>query len=438
MPKKESESRRLILDLSYPEGNSINSGIDKDCYLESDEKLTLPSIDRLTDQIMKLGPNCKVFKIDLLKGYRQFWVDPADISWLGYVFENEYFFDCSLSMGSKSSARCCQMVTTAVVFVHTQHGYFAINYLDDLGGAEHADTAEAAFQNLRNILQQMGLQEAAHKTVAPCTLMVFLGIEVNTVTLTITIPPEKWSEIQELLRKWVSLSVVSKKQVQKLAGSLNFACRCVRSGRVYLSRILNFLRSFKKQDKLPITKEVRKDIDWWIEFAPLYNGVSLMMEREWSRPDAVFSSDSCLKGGGALTNSHFVQWDYPEKLQNMNCNINQLECLMVVLALKLMGMNLRRKKLQFNCDNQVSVFAINSGTSRDVRIQSCLRELHKQLALNNCEVKANFIRGETNRESDALSRWGLDDSFKHKFYDLTKNLHLTQVFVKEEDWEFFQ
>ena len=437
VPKKDSKLRRLILDLSYPAGNSINCGIDKDWYLGEESKLTLPSMDQLAEKVMKLGPGCKVFKIDLQRGYRQFFVDPAAISWLAYCFEEKVFFDCSLSMGSKSSARCCQMVTSAVVYIHSKKGFFVINYLDDLGGAETAKRAEEAFQHLRSVLYQMGLQEAANKTVAPSTIMVFLGIEVNTITLTLTIPPAKWSEIQEVLEKWRLFTVVTKKQVQKLAGLLNFACRCVKSGRVYLSRILNFLRTFRDQQVQKLNSEVRKDIDWWIEFAPTYNGVSLMLENNWSDPDEVFSSDSCLTGGGALTQKKFVQWTYPWEIRKLRCNINQLECLMVVVALKLLGGCLQRKKLLINCDNNVSVLAINSGFSRDEKIQNCLRELHKISAKYDCEIKAKFLHGKLNRESDALSRWEKDISFRKKFYELTTHLQLTQVQVPNQSWEFF-
>ena len=437
VPKKDSKLRRLILDLSYPEGNSINCGIDKDWYLGEESKLTLPSMDQLAEQVMKLGPNCKVFKVDLQRGYRQFFVDPAAIPWLAYCFEGKIFLDCSLSMGSRSSARCCQMVTSAVVFIHTKNGYFAINYLDDLGGAETSERAEEAFQHLRQILINMGLQEAASKTVAPCTIMVFLGIEVNTITLTLTIPMEKWEEIQKVLKKWEKMERATKKQVQKLAGLLNFACRCVRSGRIYLSRILNYLRTFNGNESRMVTTDVKKDIEWWVEFAPTYNGVSLMLENDWSSPDEVFSSDSCLSGGGALTQKSFVQWTYPREITKLRCNINQLECLMVVVALKTMGKQLHRKKLVINCDNKVSVFAINSGFSRDEKIQCCLRELHKFLALNHCELKAKFLEGKLNRESDALSRWDKNPSFRQSFYELTAHLQLTQVLVPKAIWEFF-
>ena len=72
------------------------------------------------------------------------------------------------------------MVTTAVVFIYTKWGYFAINYLNDLGGVETADKAEEAFKRLRELLLDFGLKEALEKTVSPTTSMVFLGIEVNT------------------------------------------------------------------------------------------------------------------------------------------------------------------------------------------------------------------------------------------------------------------
>ena len=69
VPKKDSTQRRMILDLSFPEGNSINEGINKDLYFGMEEKLVLPSIDALADRVMELGPGCKLFKIDLSHSY---------------------------------------------------------------------------------------------------------------------------------------------------------------------------------------------------------------------------------------------------------------------------------------------------------------------------------------------------------------------------------
>ena len=201
------------------------------------------------------------------------------------------------------SVRCCQRVTSAVVFIFTEMGFFAINYLDDLGSAEEEKALEA-YTKLQ-LLADFGLKEALEKSVSPSTVMVFLGIEVNTLLFTLTIPQEKWAQIQQLLKSWQVKQTASKKETQSLAGSLNFACRCVHSGRVYLSRILNFLRSLPDIGRAKITPETRRDIDWWVEFAPSFNGISLMLENEWAEVDSLLSSDSCLTGGSIRTGGLF-------------------------------------------------------------------------------------------------------------------------------------
>ena len=306
-------------------------------------------------------------------------------------------------MGSKSSAKCCQKVSSAVVFIFTKWNYFAINYLDDLGGCDTAERAEEAYDRLQFLLNSFGLKIATEKSVAPCTLMVFLGIEVNTVLLTLSIPADKWTEIQEELKAWLKKKVANLKQVQRLAGLLNFACRCIKSGCIYLSRILNFLRTLPKQGFRPIPPLVKHDVNWWIEFAPCFNGVSLITETWWSQPDCILSSNSCLSGGGCFFSGRYIHWKFPIQIVDNQLDINQLECMMVVIALKKWGKLLKRKRIVINCDNQNTVLAINSGASRDEVLQHCLRELHKITALNSCELRAQHIFGVNNRISDALS-----------------------------------
>ena len=53
--KPNSENRRVIVDLSWPFGQSVNAGIDKTPYLGTYFLLTLPTIDHITDQLKFLG-----------------------------------------------------------------------------------------------------------------------------------------------------------------------------------------------------------------------------------------------------------------------------------------------------------------------------------------------------------------------------------------------
>ena len=53
--KSSSDHRRVIIDLSWPIGQSVNSGVDSDKYLDTEFVLTYPSIDNITDEVLKLA-----------------------------------------------------------------------------------------------------------------------------------------------------------------------------------------------------------------------------------------------------------------------------------------------------------------------------------------------------------------------------------------------
>ena len=63
--KSGSDKRRVIIDLSWPQSSSVNSGIDKNSYLGTDFALTFPSVDHITAELMRLGTAAHLFKIVL-------------------------------------------------------------------------------------------------------------------------------------------------------------------------------------------------------------------------------------------------------------------------------------------------------------------------------------------------------------------------------------
>ena len=91
VPKSDSTERRVILDLSFPKGHSVNDGIDKNIYLGDHIELHYPNVDSFIEIIKEKGPNCLLFKRDLKRAYRQIPIDPKDdnlvgYSWLGHIF----------------------------------------------------------------------------------------------------------------------------------------------------------------------------------------------------------------------------------------------------------------------------------------------------------------------------------------------------------------
>ena len=83
--KKDSAERRIILDLSWPLNTTVNAGIDKSLHEGVEFSLTYPTVDQIASLIARKGPGCLIYKCDLRKAYRQFYVDPYDFLLLGFT-----------------------------------------------------------------------------------------------------------------------------------------------------------------------------------------------------------------------------------------------------------------------------------------------------------------------------------------------------------------
>ena len=303
IPKKDSTDLRIILNLSHPfHAESVNEAIDKDSYLGNVVDLHYPGVDALIKLIRKKGRGCLLFKRDLKKFYRQIFVCPGSVHLLGFVFLCMFFFDITLPMGLRITCYIGQRVSNALMFIYRRLSYEGINYLDDLGGAEIKARAKEAYLVLGKLLQDLGVWESLSKVCEPRTLMIFLRVLFNTLTMTLEVTPERLKALLLELRTWCeNKTCASLKEVQSLLGKLNFAASTVRAGRVFLARIINFICEFNSKGGSYvrcIPEEVRYDIRWWYKYLREFNGVAMIPEIRWSRPDAEISTDSCLTGCG--------------------------------------------------------------------------------------------------------------------------------------------
>ncbi len=73
---KDKTKRRIVLDLSFPHGRSVNDGIPKDTFLNIPFHLNLPRSVDFVNLILSKGTGCFLYKKDLKRAYRQIPVDP--------------------------------------------------------------------------------------------------------------------------------------------------------------------------------------------------------------------------------------------------------------------------------------------------------------------------------------------------------------------------
>ena len=102
-------------------------------------------------------------------------------------------------------------------------------------------------------------------------------------------------------------------------------------------------------------------------------------------------------------------------------NIAHLELWAIIIAIKLWINVVSGKKLHFFCDNECCVTIINSGRSKDGKLQMLLCELAMVCARNNVLVKMIHIRSKSNTLPDLLSRWYNGGSARREFKRITQN-----------------
>ncbi|MEW8546060.1 MAG: reverse transcriptase domain-containing protein [Candidatus Thiodiazotropha sp.] len=438
LPKKDTLERRVILDLSYPKGYSVNDHIDKEFYLGEKMEAVYPKVDDFIQIIKAKGPGCFLFKKDLRRAYRQIPICPSSYNLVAFSWNKHVFFDTVLSMGLRSAAYICQRVSNAIAFIMFKIGILVLNYLDDLASAEKREVADFAYNTLGEILDKCGIEESKSKSCPPSTIMTFIGILFNTEKMTIEVTPERLIEIKILLSRWLNKQTASIKEIQSLLGKLNFVASCVRPGRIFISRMLKWLKILYTKDSKQhtIPQYVKKDLLWWYRFLPLYNGVSMMVMEEWSHPDEIFSSDSCLSGCGGFWNGNYFHTIFPDKIRHKSYHINILEMLSVIICLKLWSSHFKGKRIQVFCDNASVCSVLNSGRAKCEILQDCLREIAFLSAISECEIRAVHLDTRSNRISDHLSRWHTDKYHISQFFLLTEQYTLQEHYIAENMWNF--
>ena len=143
IPKRHQQNKwRLIVDLSHPEGASVNDGIRS--YLCS---LSYSSVDDITQTILDLGCGAELAKIVIESAYRIVAVHPDDRPLLGMLWQDKLFIDTSLPFSLRSAPKIFNAVADGLEWVLKANGIQHIwHYLDDFITIGAPDTGECQFK----------------------------------------------------------------------------------------------------------------------------------------------------------------------------------------------------------------------------------------------------------------------------------------------------
>ena len=416
VPKKDG-SHRLILDLSSPRGSSINEGISPDLY-----SVKYSNFDDAVKLVTTVGANCFMAKLDIKHAFRLCPVHPSDWPHLGYKWLDQYFVDIRLPFGSRSSPFIFNQFAEALLWIlifvfGIPH---IIHYLDDFFlCALSFDECKKDMATMKFAFSELGVPLASDKVIGPATVMTYLGIEIDSVSSTIRLPSEKFQDLCTLLQHWEARKKCTKRELLSLIGSLSFACKVVKPGRMFLRRLIDLSTSVTNLNHhISLNAEAQADIHWWTEFFPSWNGIEFIQQEVVTSHSLQLFTDASFLGFGAVYRSHWFSMSWPASFSHHH--INYLELFAILAVVYSWGHKWSNKQILFYTDSECITKIWKSGACRDRNIMKLVRALFLFSAKNNINILMQHIPGNFNILADHLSRLQVA-----KFHKLSDNMDQT-------------
>ena len=235
IPKPHQPGKwRLITDLSFPKGQSVNDGIGAEVC-----SVSYATVDQAVRCIKTLGRGALLAKFDIANAYRAVPVHPSDRLLLGLSWRGDTFVDGALPFGLRSAPK---LVADALLWaIGRRNVVHAMHYLDDflIVGPPNSSECSRALQESLRLCDRLGFPIAPHKLEGPASRLAFLGILIDSENDTLSLPADKCARLRVTIAEWRGRKFCKKRELLSLIGQLQHACRVVRAGRTFLRRMID-------------------------------------------------------------------------------------------------------------------------------------------------------------------------------------------------------
>lgn len=407
---KPDGSVRIILDLSQPDGDSVNDHIHRDRF-----SIQYITTDQAIAALFAAGPRGALMaKADLKHAFRLVPVLPAHWWLLGFCWHDQFYFDVRLPFGLRSACAIfndlAQVLRDAVSFHSCNPQVF--NYLDDFFFFSPAASplCAAAYQAFLSLCTSCGFPVAHNKCQSPSTRMELLGCVLDTDNLTISLPTRKVQDIISALRTIRGSRKVRQRDLLSLIGKLVHATKCIPAGRSFFRRLLDTAHTvLRPHHWVTLTNDTKLDLDWWLSLLPSWNGIAPLLHPTWSPPSYLhLYTDASRVGYGGMRGAEWFAEPWPPATLAWADNVTWLEMIPILAACALWGPTWTGRRITFHCDNSGVVGACAKGWSRDPRLMSLLRQTCYLAASHSFLFRVQHVAGHDNATADALSRLQLD------------------------------
>ena len=401
---------RMIHNLSWPyDETSINSQIPEDS-----KSVKYSNVNKAIKLVMRFPKGSYTRKTDIKNAFKLIPIHPDDHNKLGIKFNGKYYYDTTLPMGAASSCKIFEVFSTALQAIYDHYAEFgglSTHYLDDFFFVDRSFKASAHNAKVFDfICSDIGVPQAPEKRTMPSHATEFLGITINSLNWTASLPKEKLLRYTADLQQFTKLTQVKQKDLQSIVGKLSFAAAVV-PARAFLRRLISYIHTVNSPFILITLKpEVQKDVHTWLEFLSKYNGVTFFRSlRVLPFHHLDMGSDASVQGYGAVFGCNWIQEEFPQHWQKTfrkkHIGSPTLELYPVLVLIGIFGPYLRNSSILFHSDNQGVVDIVNKQSSSFPIIMTIVRKLVLYTVKYNINLRSEHIKGDKNVLCDLISRF---------------------------------
>ena len=477
---KQNEKVRTILNVSLPQGFSLNDNVDETKL----EKVLMTSARSFGYTLVEAGEKAIFCKTDMKDAYKNVPIPTEEYRLQGFSWLGKFFVETRQIFGAKTAVSNFDIVGQTILdLAIIKSGIprkWAHRQLDDVPvtAPRNTNLCEKFETAYENVCATCGVKLAEScpkfdKAFGCTTYGKVLGIWFNSNNLTWSLPLEKREKIKSRIEKIFLTPKVDLTTMQKLMGSLNDVCL-----------MCPFLNTFKKplniilgnlqrepQRKMHLSEQSKKDLqvfynflnqeDSWLPIAhrpslPTLDKLTFVSDAAGCNTNTAKSEQvGCASVGfsptGKIIFAHQLFWSL-EVLKtkkdgfgkSMGSKTTTLEFLGLLLPFLLIPEKLKKKHIVMQVDNISCLYAWeNRYAKEDVMASILVRTLHLISAFLESKVYVEHLpristweAALTDRMSRKSSTTKSDEELLQSFRGKTIPETLKQWMENpKEDWD---
>lgn len=363
-------------------------------------------MDTIQTALKLMRPKCFMASVDLKDAYYSVPVALEDRKFLQFQWEGQYYQYTCLPNGLACAPRLFTKILKPIYACLHSLGHISMGHIDDsfLVGYTHL----ACQQNIKDTVERfssLGFVIHPDKSVLlPTHELEFLGFLLNSISMTIRLPPTKAAHVKSACENLLLYSKVTIRDLAHVIGLLVSSFPGVQFGRLHYRQL--------EKDKLvalhhcggnydgpvSLSQESRDELLWWVN-----NITTAFMPITQDNPELTLTTDASNLGWGAvsLDNKTGGYWN----LEEQQHHINYLEMKAVLLGLQSLCSNVSNKHIRIQSDNTTTVAYLNA--MGGIKSQDCndmAFQIWDWCSQRNIWLSASHIPGSKNVEADRESR----------------------------------